>query len=190
MIENFNASILYYNIEILLKLLPIVVQNNFINYPDSDGETPLHVAAINGHIDIVRILCSIKGININSRANNLETPLQWAISYGHIDVVKYMLDLDGIDYSGENKVGISISLFILQLYSMQLILEILKLDKGGYDYDGKKNDSVNDSQIVKHGIDINHVNMYNEFFFLFSYDSSTLCCTKKSYRTCQVFMFS
>ncbi|KAK8895721.1 hypothetical protein M9Y10_013605 [Tritrichomonas musculus] len=127
LIENFNASILYYNIEILLKLLPIVVQNNFINYPDSDGETPLHVAAINGHIDIVRILCSIKGININSRANNLETPLQWAISYGHIDVVKYMLDLDGIDYSGENKVGISISLFILQLYSMQLILEILKL---------------------------------------------------------------
>lgn len=41
------------------------------------------------------------------------------------------------------------------------------MDKGGYDYDGKKNDSVNDSQIVKHGIDINHVNMYNEFSFCF-----------------------
>lgn len=106
LIENFNSSILYYNFEIFMKLLPIVVKNNFINSPDSDGETPLHVAAINGHLDIVKLLCSIKGININSRANNLETPLQWAISYGHIDVVKYMLDLEGIDYSGENKVGI------------------------------------------------------------------------------------
>lgn len=106
LIENFNSSILYYNIEIFMKLLPIVIENNFINSQDSDGETPLHVAAINGHLDIVKLLCSIKGININSRANNLETPLQWAISYGHINVVKYMLDLDGIDYSGENKVGI------------------------------------------------------------------------------------
>ena len=111
-----------------MKLLPIVIKNNFINSPDSDGETPLHVAAINGHLDIVKLLCSIKGININSRANNLETPLQWAISYGHINVVKYMLDLKGIDYSGENKVGI-LQIFyflILQHCFMLQILEVLK----------------------------------------------------------------
>ena len=57
---------------------------------DSDGKTPLHLAAYNGKLDVVKYLVEEKGADVKAADNNGDTPLQWAVEEDHWDVVKYL----------------------------------------------------------------------------------------------------
>mgnify|MGYP003365275417 CR=1 FL=1 len=63
-----------------------------INDQDNAGNTPLHEAALNGHIDIVKLLVK-EGANINVQSYDMfqDTPLIDASANGHLDVVSYLL---------------------------------------------------------------------------------------------------
>lgn len=52
--------------------------------------TPLHYAALRGHLDVAEYLLS-KGANINARDNASETPLYEAATEGYADLVKFLL---------------------------------------------------------------------------------------------------
>ena len=55
------------------------------------GWTPLHYAATNGHLDIVRFLLD-KGAYVDPESPNQTTALMMAVRGGHIHVVKELLD--------------------------------------------------------------------------------------------------
>jgi len=61
-----------------------------LNFADYAGNTPLQVASLNGHEDIVRLLIEA-GCNLDCRNSDKETPLLDAVENGHLGVVKLLL---------------------------------------------------------------------------------------------------
>ena len=61
------------------------------NARDSDGNTPLHLASKNGHLEIVEILLD-RGVDVNARNNYNIIPLHLASQRGHPKIVQMLLD--------------------------------------------------------------------------------------------------
>ena len=58
-----------------------------INATDSDGKSPLHVAARFGHVEFVQFLID-NGADLEIKNNEGETPLGTAISFGQTEVAE------------------------------------------------------------------------------------------------------
>jgi ankyrin repeat protein len=67
------------------------------------GNTPLHVAAIRGDVDIITSLLAA-GATIDARGEQGDTPLHDATSQGHAKAVELLL-VSGADPSIENEMG-------------------------------------------------------------------------------------
>jgi ankyrin repeat protein len=80
-----------------LKTLQVLLDKpafvNAINHRDWDnkGRTALHVAALNGHLEIVELLLQY-GVQADALDVELRTPLHLACEYGCESVAKYLLD--------------------------------------------------------------------------------------------------
>merc|ERR1712098_775210 len=62
-----------------------------LNWPRNSGETPIFIAAENGHAKIVEFLVK-KKVDLN-RANKIgETPVATAVAEGHTGIVKILID--------------------------------------------------------------------------------------------------
>ncbi|GAA6037584.1 hypothetical protein JCM8097_006126 [Rhodosporidiobolus ruineniae] len=62
-----------------------------VNQPDDQGITPLHWAAINGHLLFAKDLLR-RGADVDARGGELEgTPLHWAARGGHLPLVHLLL---------------------------------------------------------------------------------------------------
>lgn len=72
------------------------------NIPDNLMNTPLHLAALYGHGNIVRLLHQ-SGANINA-SNDLGSVLHWALEHFHADIVEYLL-LHSVDVNAVDKYG-------------------------------------------------------------------------------------
>ena len=60
---------------------------NFLTFKDDEGQTPFHLAAKNGHLEICRlILANI--VDKNPVNNDGETPSQLAAYHGHLSVME------------------------------------------------------------------------------------------------------
>ena len=55
------------------------------------GETALHLAAENGHIEAVKVLLDL-GASINALQNTAHTPLMYAAYFGQMEVVELLID--------------------------------------------------------------------------------------------------
>ncbi|XP_030620523.1 ankyrin repeat domain-containing protein 27 isoform X2 [Chanos chanos] len=62
-----------------------------VNSCSVDGFTPLHVAALHGHTELVSLLTR-HGANINARNSQSATPLHLACQNSHLQVVKSLLE--------------------------------------------------------------------------------------------------
>jgi rubrerythrin len=60
---------------------------------DDGGLTPLHVAAVNGHVEAVTVLAQL-GADIAARTGAGETPLQASIRNGHHQVAQVLRELE------------------------------------------------------------------------------------------------
>ncbi len=89
------------NCEIIKKL----INKKTINAQDNDGNTPLHLAAYLGHLDLVSILIKAK-CDINIKNHNGKTPLHYAAINNHKDIVQKLVDnnadLDARDNRNKN----------------------------------------------------------------------------------------
>ena len=76
--------------DLLEEIIPMLNIED-LNKADKKGKTPLHIAAENGHTEIVKALLTGEGIDINARGDSNLTPLHYAARNGHIEVVEVLL---------------------------------------------------------------------------------------------------
>jgi len=67
------------------------------NAGDYDGRTPLHLAASEGHLDVLKFLITVKGTNINVVDRWGGTPLADAMRHGHADSAKWIRSKGGLE---------------------------------------------------------------------------------------------
>lgn len=58
---------------------------------DTDGFSPMHWAAINGNLEVVKYLLELKANPLDCYNQRLQRPIHWAATKGHVDVVKLLL---------------------------------------------------------------------------------------------------
>ncbi|EWG50058.1 AGC/PKA protein kinase [Fusarium verticillioides 7600] len=82
----------------LSDLITAVGERYSLKAQTSDGQTPLSVAAENGHEAVVRWLMQQEGVDLNTRAfRYLWTPLSLAARNGHYETCRLLLAQDGVD---------------------------------------------------------------------------------------------
>jgi ankyrin repeat protein len=63
-----------------------------IDYQDKYGHTPLHIAAANGHLCIIKLLISVGAkLNVICDENQQSTCLHFAVKCKHVDCVRYLI---------------------------------------------------------------------------------------------------
>ncbi|THV08419.1 ankyrin [Dendrothele bispora CBS 962.96] len=78
-----------------------------LDWPNSHGKTPLHIAAQKGNEELVRMLCDL-GADCNLADNEGNTPLHYASAWGHIPVVQLLIER-GCQYAAPNDEGFTAS---------------------------------------------------------------------------------
>lgn len=94
--DNDTASVLAH----------LALDSSLVNAHDENGYTPLHAAASYAHIDLLRLLCTKYGGNINVRDFEGDTPLYVAES---VEVAKVLVEELGADWRGRNEEGLTVS---------------------------------------------------------------------------------
>ncbi len=74
-----------------------------VNAATPFGKTPLHRAAVQGHLKIVELLIKC-GASVEKENGDGETPLHWAAKKGRLNVVEFLLDR-GADAQKKNRRG-------------------------------------------------------------------------------------
>ena len=73
-----------------------------VNKDNNSKATPLLVACLKGHTEIVKALLDINNIEVNKTNKEGETPLLVACLKGHTEIVKALLDINNIDVNKDN----------------------------------------------------------------------------------------
>jgi hypothetical protein len=64
---------------------------------DEDGRRPLQMAALKGHLFIVKELIEVRNADINSTVDHGETALRYARYENKADIVSYLISHGGIE---------------------------------------------------------------------------------------------
>jgi ankyrin repeat protein len=90
-----------------------------------DGDTPLGIAALNGFSDLVRLLVTELGADVNQGIQDVGTPLCMAAYKGHLAVVRCLVELgaevDAVSADGDT--ALLLSALSGQYSTMQYLLE-------------------------------------------------------------------
>ena len=62
-----------------------------VNALNSAGFSPLHIAAQEGHLGVVRRLVKAAGAQIDALNKDGATPLYWAAHNGHLETVQFLV---------------------------------------------------------------------------------------------------
>ena len=79
------------------------IRNINVNVKDVSGGTPLHCAALYGHVEIARLLLQ-NGADVNAKDNFGWTPLHFAAKYDHIDILHLLVE-NGADLEAQDDDG-------------------------------------------------------------------------------------
>jgi ankyrin repeat protein len=110
------------------------------NKKDSNGYTPLMIAAKNGHKDMVELLLSIGTLDINAMCSFRRTPLSWAALNGHKDTVEVLIrigeaEVDIKDNNGDTPLSLAASIGYKD--TVEVLLSIGKASVDTKDNDGR-----------------------------------------------------
>lgn len=106
--ELFNAAANGRHKEIM-KLINIGINAHLYEGPkikpyDREHNTPLHLSALNGYLEIVKYLVK-NGANVDSKNRKNQAPLHSAVHNAHRDIIEYLVtsgaDLNAIDDEGD-----------------------------------------------------------------------------------------
>lgn len=62
-----------------------------VSFRDENGLTPIHLAAKNGHVDLIKALKDA-GADVSAQTEDGWTPMHLAAENGHVDVIKALTD--------------------------------------------------------------------------------------------------
>lgn len=115
----------YVNVEKLILAGATVIQGNSKDaklYSD-DEDTPLHIAAKKGYLDIVRLLIE-HGAFVDSTNRKEQTPLHWAVHNRHVQVIEYLLqfgaDINAKENEGDTALAWAIYLGLIDIAQLLL----------------------------------------------------------------------
>jgi ankyrin repeat protein len=93
----------------ILEIEALLTSSSAVNCPDSsNGNCPIHIAAQNGHSDIIRLLISKKAdLNVKNAKGN--TGIHMAVGYDYFEVAKMLISA-GADENMLNDLGIPANL--------------------------------------------------------------------------------
>ena len=77
-----------------------------VNYTDESGNTALHKAAANGHVECLSVLKAFGALYLPNVQGNL--PLHWAVQNRNMGAIKYIINNYDIDMLAQNGFGKSI----------------------------------------------------------------------------------
>ena len=101
---------------------------------DTQGQTPLSIAAEHGHLDVVKLLVKEGGADVESEDKCLrKTPLSWAAAPGHLEVVEFLVEEGGADV--ETNGGFT-PLIVAAMYGHLEMAKFL-VQRGGADIESK-----------------------------------------------------
>ena len=99
-IENFFQSPLYMasekgDLKLVQFILDQELESSWGQNNHQNGKTPIHIAAMNGHVDILKFLVSFTDDpNIPGRFGaSIWTPIFFAADIGNIDILKFLAPL-------------------------------------------------------------------------------------------------
>jgi ankyrin repeat protein len=103
-------------------------------------ETPLSLAARNGHEVVVTLLLATEGVNPDSQDSNGRTPLSWAARYGHEAVVTLLLATEGVNPDSQDSNGWTPLSWAAE-YGHEAVIKLLLATEGvnpdSQDYNGR-----------------------------------------------------
>ncbi|KAF9451658.1 ankyrin [Macrolepiota fuliginosa MF-IS2] len=73
---------------------------DLLDWANVQGRTALHLAAVKGNEDLVRVFCDL-GADINLSDNQGNTPLHYASAWGHVSIVQLLIER-GCNYNSRN----------------------------------------------------------------------------------------
>ena len=82
-----------------INTLKELLQSQNVNCKFHDHETPLHVAAKQGHMEVIQCLIQC-GADVNVKDNDDWTPLHYAYENGHLQIVQVLIE-NGADVNAE-----------------------------------------------------------------------------------------
>jgi len=85
----------------------------------------LHYAAKRNDVDVVKFLCSIDNIDVNTTNVYGHTPLMYAAMWNHIDVVRVLMNMDNIDVNITNRYNGYTALELATSYGYNEIVDLL-----------------------------------------------------------------
>lgn len=80
----------------------LVDKNADINSRNSDNNKPLHIAARNGHENIVKFFLDEKRLSVNDPGKDNWTPLHYAAESNRVDVVRYLVEKKEANINAKN----------------------------------------------------------------------------------------
>ncbi|KAF9008950.1 ankyrin repeat-containing domain protein [Cyathus striatus] len=78
-----------------------------LDWSNAQGKTALHIAALKGNEELVRMFCDL-GADIDLSDNLGNTPLHYASAWGHIPIVQLLIER-GCQYAAKNNEGFTAS---------------------------------------------------------------------------------
>ena len=94
------------------------------NHSDHNGDTPLHVACMHGHLSIVKFFITELGCDPNYKNREGKSSLYLAVENGHLNIVKYLYLHARCDYKTSDK-SCKTLLHIASQYGHDQIIEYI-----------------------------------------------------------------